>query len=113
MSEHNYALKFTPNAKADLDNIYNYIAFHFFDENSAAKIIAHIEKRIKHLKTMPFSAPIYDEPQYAGLNIHRLVIKQYIVFYLANEDKRQVEIIHVLHGRMDGAKALSDIINGN
>lgn len=109
MPENNYSLKITPLASADLDNVYNYIAYTFYAENTALKAIDEIEAGLKRLKKLPYSAPSWDEPQYAGFGLRKLVIAPYIVYYVVNGDKKQVEIIRVLHGLMDAVKAMKDI----
>jgi addiction module RelE/StbE family toxin len=102
----NYKILFTPLAKEDLGNIYNYISNTLFARESAIKIINGIEKRIQRLKTMPYSAPLFDEPQFTIFNLRKLTIKQYALYYIVNETTKQIEIIRILHTLMNRDKAL-------
>jgi plasmid stabilization system protein ParE len=106
MSGNKYSIKITSQAEADLDGIYGYIVSVFFAVDTAGKAMDKIEHGIRRLCDMPYSAPLMDEFEYSVLGIHKLVAEQYNIFYLVNEEKKQVEIIHVLHGKQDYTKKI-------
>jgi plasmid stabilization system protein ParE len=81
-SDRKYSYKITSQAEADLDAIYGYIAGVFFSIETAEKAIDRISHAIRRLQEMPYLAPLTDEPEYAALEIHKLVAEQYDVFTL-------------------------------
>jgi len=107
MPENNYSIKITVQAETELKEIIGYISNVFFAEETAEKVLVRITKNIEQLKTMPYSAPLMDEPEYSEIGIHWLVAKNYSIFYLINEEKKQVEIIHILHGMQDYTQRLT------
>jgi len=98
MPEYKYSLKFTPKAEEDLDQIYGYIFNTLCAENAANKLIDKIEKEILRLKEFPFSCSyVIDEPL-KSRGYHKLIVDNYLVFYLVNESKSQVIIMRILYG---------------
>ena len=106
MPENNFSIKITAQAEAELTRILDYISNVFYAKETAEKTLARITKTLEQIKEMPYSAPLMDEPEYKEIGIHRLVVKNYSIFYLVNEEKRKVEIIHILHGMQDYTQKL-------
>ena len=98
MSEHNYRVKFTPKAEEDLDEIYQYIFGALSAPIAADRQIDRIEKAIMRLKEYPFSCQcVLDEPLKAK-GYQKLIIDNYLVFYLVNEAEEEVVIMRILYG---------------
>ena len=106
MRENNYSIIIANRAKAELDGILDYISKVFYAEMTAEKTLAEITKSFEQLKTFPNSAPLMREQEYKNFGIHRLVVKNYNIFYRVNDEKLQIEIIHILHGMQDYLKIL-------
>lgn len=98
MSEYNYSLKFTPKAEEDLDQIYEYIFNTLFAESAANNLINKMEKEILRLKEFPFSCSyVIDEPLKTR-GYRKLIVDNYLVFYLVNKAEEQVVIMRILYG---------------
>ncbi|WP_425057881.1 hypothetical protein SCACP_24470 [Sporomusa carbonis] len=98
MSAHNYRLQFTPKAEEDLDEIYEYIFGTLSAPVAANKLADNIEKAILRLKEYPFSCQyVLDEPLKAR-GYRKLIVDNYLVFYLVNEVEEQVVIMRILYG---------------
>lgn len=98
MSEYNYRLKFTLKAEEDLDQIYEYIFNSLFAESAANNLIKKVEKEITRLMKFPFSGSYaMDEPLKAR-GYRKLIVDNYLVFYLVNEVEAQVVIMRILYG---------------
>lgn len=106
MRESNYSIIIANRAKEELNAILEYISEVFYAETTAEKTLTEIEKSFERLKLFPYSAPLMREQEYKELGIHRLVVKNYSVFYRVNDEKLQIEIIHILHGMQDYLKIL-------
>ncbi len=99
MQENKYRLKITPKANEDLEYIYNYIANSLFNEGAAENLMYEIEIGIMRLKQFPFSCSLVNDEILRGKGYRKLIIKNYIAFYIVDEIDKQVVIMRVLYGR--------------
>ncbi|KJS86258.1 MAG: translation repressor RelE [Peptococcaceae bacterium BICA1-8] len=98
MKSNSFSLKFTPKAEEDLDEIYSYISTKLLAEDAANNLMDKIENSIMGLKEFPFSCShVLDEPL-KNRGYRKLIIENYIAFYLINEAEKQVVIMRVLYG---------------
>lgn len=98
MESKEYSLKFTSKAEEDLDDIFGYIANNLFAPEAAENLMDKIETGIMRLKAFPYSCSfVLDEPL-KKRGYRKLIVDNYIVFYLVNEQERQVIIMRILYG---------------
>ena len=98
MPNSKYSLKFTPKAADDLDEIFDYIAVRLFAETAAELLMDKIEDAFTKLKDYPFSGSyVFDEPL-KSRGYRKLIIDNYIAFYLIDEFEKLVVIMRVLYG---------------
>ena len=98
MSENNYSLKFTPKASEDLEQIYSYISGKLFADIAADNLLERIESSIMRIKSFPYSCSfVLDEPL-KNRGYRKLIVDNYIAFYLVNEMEKQVVIMRILYG---------------
>lgn len=95
----NYTIKVTTKAADDLDNIYRYISQELFATSSVTNILDRIEKEIMRLREFPFSCNYVADEYLRNKGYRKLIVDNYIVFYLAQEEMKQVIIIRVLYGK--------------
>lgn len=89
----------TPKAADDLDKIYRYISEELFATSSAINILDRIEKEIMRLREFPFSCNYLVDEYLRNKGYRKLIVDNYIVFYLINEDNKQVVIMRALYGK--------------
>ena len=98
MPERKYRLRVVPKAAEDLDAIYGYI----FNTLSAAKtandLFEQIEKATMRLAVFPFSGSYVLEEPLRAKGYRKVVVDNYLIFYLADEAEKQVVIMRVLFG---------------
>ena len=98
MSKNSFSLKFTPKANEDLELIYSYISEKLFAEIAADNLLERIESSIMRLKDFPYSCSfVLDEPL-RNRGYRRLIVDNYIVFYLVNDMEEQVVVMRILYG---------------
>ena len=98
MPENSYSLKFTLKASEDLEQIYGYISGKLFAETAANNLLERIENGILRLRSFPYScSSLLDEPLKAR-GYRKLIVDNYIVFYLVDESEKQVVIMRILYG---------------
>lgn len=89
----------TPKAVTDLDNIYSYISEELFASDPAIHVLERIEEGIMNLKRFPFSCNYVGDEFLRSKGYRKLIIDNYIAFYLINEENKQVVIMRVLYGK--------------
>lgn len=99
MAENKYGLKIAPIASQDLDEIYSYIAKELFNEDAAESPMEKVEKSIMRLKDFPLSCSFVADEILKQKGYRKLVIDNYIAFYIVNEEEKQVVIMRILYGR--------------
>jgi len=98
------------NAEAELDAIVSYFVFELGLPHIAKQIIDLLMQSMRKLTIEPYIAPFMDEPEFRDKGIRRLVVEKHKIFYIVNEAKAQIEIIHILHERQDYQRVLGDKI---
>lgn len=98
MSKNSYSLKFTPKASEDLEQIYNYISEKLFVATAANNLLEKIEDNIMGLKNYPYSCSLLSDEPLKNKGYRKLIIENYIAFYLVNESKKQVIIMRIIYG---------------
>ncbi|HBQ28424.1 translation repressor RelE [Peptococcaceae bacterium SCADC1_2_3] len=96
--QNSYQLKFTPIANDDLDGIYRYISEHLVAPKAANDLMDNIETSIMQLKGFPYSGSPVADDILSSRGYRKLIVKNYIVFYLIDETEKQVVIMRVLYG---------------
>ena len=89
----------TPKAADNLDNIYRYISEELFATSAATNILERIEKEIMRLSKLPFSCNYVADKYLRNKGYRKLIIDNYIVFYLPNEEHEEVIIMRALYGK--------------
>ena len=95
----NYTIKMTLKAADDLDHIYKYISEELFAASAANNILERIEKETMRLKEFPFSCNYVADEYLRNKGYRRLIVDNYIAFYVINEEQKQVIIMRVLYGK--------------
>lgn len=107
MSE-TYTVKYSTKAINDLRDIYSYIAFNLQVPKTAEKMVNKIRIAIKELYFMPERAPIVDWEPWVSMNMRKMRVSNYVVFYIVDSEKLTVSIVRIVYGKRDIAKALSE-----
>jgi len=96
--QNSYQLKFTPIANDDLDGIYRYISERLVAPKAANDLMDNIETSIMRLNGFPYSGSPVADNILNSRGYRKLIVKNYIVFYLIDETEKQIVIMRVLYG---------------
>lgn len=96
-----YHLAITEPAEADLKEITDYIAKELLEPSTAQHLITKISEAIFELEQMPKRYALVDDERLANQGIRKLVVDNYIVFYIVSEKNQSVSVIRILYGRRD------------
>jgi addiction module RelE/StbE family toxin len=90
-----YKVIFLPQTVKDRDEIRTYLSQ--FYPGTSKRFFALLKKKISGLKMYPHSCPVYgDDPDY-----RKLVVGDYLVFYMVEDAAKIVAIHSILHGSRD------------
>jgi toxin ParE1/3/4 len=98
MAENKYSVEFTAKAVADLEQIYLYITNDLFNPYAAQRLLDKIEKQMMILRSFPFSSSVVQDTFLRKKGYRKLVVDNYLVFYLIDEIEKKVRIMRVLYG---------------
>lgn len=94
----NYIVKLSLKAESDYINIISYIQNSLMEPDIAKKYAILIKDEISNLEFSPQKFSIVDTSIVKHKNIRKLIIKNYIVFYRINEEKKIVTVERILYG---------------
>lgn len=92
-----YNIEYSKESKEDLIGIKQYIKYKLQEPETANKLISKIRKSIKTLKENPEIYAIIDDDIIRKLEIRKLIVDNYIIFYRIKNDS--IEIVRIMYGR--------------
>ena len=92
-----YNIEYSKEAKEDLIRIKQYIKYNLQEPETANKLISKIRKSIKNLNDNPEIYAIIDDEIIRKLEIRKLIVDNYIVFYRIKNIS--IEIVRIMYGR--------------
>jgi toxin ParE1/3/4 len=98
MAENKYSVEFTVKAVADLEQLHLYIANELFNSIAAQRLMDKFEKQIMVLRSFPLSSNLLQDTFLQKKGYRKLVVENYLVFYLVDEISNKVRIMRVLYG---------------
>ncbi len=88
-------------AEQDILSIVQYISVTLRESLSAERTYHAIKAIIMSLGNMPDRHGIVHEEPFAEVDVRKLFVENYTVFYIVDEDKKAVHIIRVLYNRRE------------
>lgn len=96
-----YSVIYSPEAKNDLSEIYSYIAFDLKVPDTALGQINRIRKEIRSLSFMPARYAIVDWEPWRSMEMHRVPIDNYVIYYTIDSCSLTVTVIRIFYGGRD------------
>ena len=103
-----YSVIYAPSAKDDLKEIYSYIAFTLLVPDTAKGQVNRIRKAIRSLDFMPSRNPIVDWEPWKSMEMHKIPVDNFTVFYTVDSDQFIVTIIRIVYSGRDISNISSD-----
>ena len=98
---------YTNTAEQDLRSIYDHIATTLCAVDTAKNLVRQIMEEIASLDEMPNRYAKYDKEPWKDRGLRFFSVKNYVIFYLPNEETKTVYIIRIMYGGRDIEKQLS------
>jgi addiction module RelE/StbE family toxin len=96
-----YNLSVMPIAYEDMDNIYSYISETLCAPLAAKNLLKKLIAEMNKLKTFPCLGEIQPQTDSLRYEYRRLIVENYIVFYIVEEEEKRVNIMRILYGAVN------------
>ena len=103
-----YIVEISKTAKQDLENIISYLRNNLAGDIIADKYKILFKQEMKNLENVAESMPILNEMLTGHKNVRKINVRNYIVFYIVDEENSKVLVLRIGHAFMDWEKYLKD-----
>ncbi len=104
-----YIVKVTSQAEDQIHEIIYYIAHELKAPDAALHLLDALEESFVSLAYLPHRIPLVNEEPWRTKGIHRLPVKNFLVYFWIDEDKMNVQITAVIYGKRDQLRQLSQM----
>lgn len=94
-----YKVTLSEEFENDLDSIINYISNKLLSPIAAKNIYLQIKEKINHLNESPFLYPVYHDEKLSQKGLRYIVVSNYLMFYMVNEQNKEVIMLRLLYGK--------------
>ena len=109
MASKKYGFVLTEIAEADIDETFEYIAVDLSNPNAAAGLADELEKKIDEVCKTPKSGRPVENEYLKRNDVRRFLVGNYIVYYIIDDDARNIIILRMVYGKRDQDKILKDV----
>lgn len=92
---------YAPAALDDLRTIYSYIAYELKAVQAAKNQTNRIRKQVRSLDSMPGRYSKVDWEPWTSMDMHKLPVDHYTVYYLVDDNQKIVTIVRIFYGGRD------------
>ena len=103
-----YIVEISKTAKQDLENIISYLRHNLAGDIISDKYKILFKQELKNLEDVAGSMSILDEKLTGHKNIRKINVRNYIVFYIVDEENSKALVLRIGHAFMDWEKYLKD-----
>ncbi len=104
-----YDVKITEQAKAQMREIVRYFSIDLQMPDTSLRLLNTLEKGIASLAWFPNRIALTEEEPWRGYGIHKLLVKNFLVYFWIDEAARKVQVTAVVHGSRDQVRQLSQM----
>lgn len=103
-----YIVEISETAEQDLENIISYLRYNLAGDIVADKYKVFFKQKLQGLEEIAESMPVLDENLTGHKNIRKINVRNYILFYIINEEKSKAIVLRIGHAFMDWEKFLKE-----
>jgi plasmid stabilization system protein ParE len=107
-----YNYDFSHLADSDIDATYDYIAERLENPKAAEKLMDELWHKVDTIVKNPLFRPLVHEPELAVMGFRSIKVKNFVIYYIADEEKQHVKIVRFLYNRRDWTNILKDNPSG-
>lgn len=94
-----YAIEITKRARRDIDEAFDYIAFHLENPQAAYDLMDAVYSSIGELSSMRERFPAWKREPMKSMGVRVMGVKNFNVFYAVDKRLRRVCVFRVLYNR--------------
>lgn len=102
-----YAVRITKQAQEQLREIIRYISVQLQVSETALHLLDLLEEEISSLSQFPYRFALTGEEPWHNLGIHKMSVKNYLVYFWIEEAAKTVHVTAIVYGRRDQVSVLS------
>lgn len=103
-----YIVKVSKTAEQDLENILKYLKHNLTEDIIADKYKLLFKQKLKNLEDIAGSMPILNEELTGYNNIRKVNVRNYVIFYVVDEENSKALVLRIGHTFMNWEKYLKD-----
>jgi plasmid stabilization system protein ParE len=103
-----YRLRFSKFYHDDLDENYNYISNKLENPMAADRLIIEAKKKLIEVRNNPTHRPLVNDEYLANLGYRLKNVKNYILFYIIDDENKHIKIVRFLYGKRDWVNILKE-----
>jgi len=104
-----YEVRLTTQAMGQIEETAQYISKTLLEPETARKWVDTLQCEIGKLEFLPSRYPLTEEEPWHRAGIHKMSVKNFLVYYLIVEETKTVWVTAVIYGRRDQIAALLDM----
>lgn len=104
-----YTVKLTRQAEEQLREIVDYIRFTLQAPSTASKMLDTLAEEIYSLDQFPYRAPLIEEEPWHSQGVHRITVKNFLIYFWVDEAQKNVQVTGIIYGRRDQRHQLSNL----
>lgn len=104
-----YIVKITSQAEEQIQEIVYYITHELQAPDAALHLLDTFDEIFSSLSHFPQRVSLVDNEPWHTNGIHRLPVKNFLVYFWIDEDNMKVQIIAVIYGKRDQLRQLSQM----
>ena len=109
MAFEQYSYVLTETALNDLDETYEYIAVDLANPDAAGDFADELEETLTEICKTPRTGRPVTNPYLKRNDIRRFLVKNYIGYYLVDEDTGTIVVLRIVYGKRNQDKILKTI----
>ncbi|HCC01304.1 MAG TPA: type II toxin-antitoxin system RelE/ParE family toxin [Ruminococcaceae bacterium] len=104
-----YIVKITAQAQEQIGEIARYIAYNLQAPDTALRMLDTLEKEIASLSRFPNRIALTEEEPWHSYGIHKIPVKNYLIYFWIDETMHKVQVTAVVYGRRYQMQQLSQM----
>ncbi|MBS4007436.1 MAG: type II toxin-antitoxin system RelE/ParE family toxin [Clostridium sp.] len=109
MGDKVYFVKITTQADEQLQAIVKYITSDLKAPKAALRLLDEIENATSSLSEFPHRVALTEEEPWRSLGIHKMPVKNFLVYFWIDEENSKVQVTAVIYGKCDQINQLSQM----
>ena len=105
-----YRLKISKLYKEDTSSCYDYIKHELEAPMAANNLKKEIREKINKIKDNPNIRPLVQDKYLALLGFRSINVKNYVIFYIIEDDNKCIKMVRFLHSRRNWINILKEKI---